>query len=168
MSGPTDRCRPQRRSTSSAPARGFTLIEMAVTIALVAILSSLAAPSFREMIAAQRARAAVSAVNGALWLARSEAIKRNAPVGFSLPGLDAPWDVKTGTTVLHTEQALPAVSLTYKAPSVDAGTFRFNEYGRLAAGGGSVIELAVAQAGLYRCLSVSSTGRTEVIEGRCL
>jgi type IV fimbrial biogenesis protein FimT len=159
-----------RPSSASAPsaARGFTLIEMSVTVALVAILSSLAAPSFREMIAAQRAKAALTALNGSLWLARSEAIKRNAPVGFTLPNLAAPWDVTAGTTVLHTEQALPAVSLTYKAPSEGAGTFRFNEYGRLSAGADSVIELAVAQAGLYRCVSVSTTGRTLVTEGKCL
>ena len=157
-----------RRHGGVARWQGFTLIEMMVTIALVAIFSSLAAPSFREMIAAQRAKAAVSAVSGALWLARSEAIKRNTPVGFSLTSLDAPWDVTAGTTVLHTEQALPAVSLSYKAPSDGAGSFQFNEYGRLAAGGGSVIELAVAKVGIYRCVAVSTTGKTDVVEGKCL
>jgi type IV fimbrial biogenesis protein FimT len=158
----------QLRHGRTARPRGFTLIEMMVTIALVAIFSSLAAPSFREMIAARRAKAAVSAVGGALWLARSEAIKRNTPVGFSLPSLDAPWDVTAGTTVLHTEQALPAVSLSYKVPSDGAGSFQFNEYGRLALGGGSVIEIAVANVGIYRCVAVSTTGKTQVAEGKCL
>jgi type IV fimbrial biogenesis protein FimT len=157
-----------RRHGAVARSRGFTLIEMMVTIALVAIFSSLAAPSFREMIAARRAKAAVSAVSGALWLARSEAIKRNTPVGFSLTSLNAPWDVTAGTTVLHTEQALPVVSLSYKVPSDGAGSFQFNEYGRLAAGGGSVIEFAVANVGVYRCVAVSTTGKTQVAEGKCL
>ena len=73
-----------RRHGRVARPCGFTLIEMMVTIALVAIFSSLAAPSFREMIAARRAKAAVSAVSGALWLARSEAVKRNTPIDYAV------------------------------------------------------------------------------------
>jgi type IV fimbrial biogenesis protein FimT len=60
--------------------RGFTLIEMMVTLALLAILIALVTPSFRGLLADNRATAQANALVGSLMLARSEAIKRNAPV----------------------------------------------------------------------------------------
>lgn len=64
--------------------RGFTLLELMVTIAVLAIVVSLAAPSFRETIAANRARAASDALVSALSLARLEAVKRGKYVSTCL------------------------------------------------------------------------------------
>ena len=55
---------------------GFTLIEMIVTVAIVAILSSMAAPSFRGMLENNRATAVANELVSGLLLARSEALKR--------------------------------------------------------------------------------------------
>ena len=54
-------------------ATGFTLIELMVTIAIAAILATLAAPSFREYIVSQRIKNASFDLFTALTLARSEA-----------------------------------------------------------------------------------------------
>lgn len=147
--------------------RGFTLIELMVTVALVAVVSTLAAPSFRELMAAQRTRSAASAFVESLWLARSEAIKRNAAVGFSMTSVSAPWQIKAGATVLREAGGVPSVAVTYKQPPDGGGDFEFNPHGRLASGGGSVLELGVSGTAVYRCISVTTTGRATVKDGKC-
>ena len=66
-------------SPASRPCRaqGFTLIEMIFTVVILAILISLAAPSFSDLVRDQRVKTAVGDVHATLIFARSEAIKRN-------------------------------------------------------------------------------------------
>ncbi len=63
-----------------AQKNGFTLIEMMITIALLAIFVALAGPSFREIIVNNRAQANANLLVTSLNLARSEALKTNAQV----------------------------------------------------------------------------------------
>lgn len=60
--------------------RGFTLIEMMITIAIVAILAGLAAPSFQVAMANTKIRTAADTMQAGLQLARMEALRRNARV----------------------------------------------------------------------------------------
>jgi type IV fimbrial biogenesis protein FimT len=59
---------------------GFTLIELVITIALLAILIGMALPSFRATIQNNRMTAQANEMVTALQFARSEALKRSAPV----------------------------------------------------------------------------------------
>ena len=68
------------RPASSHPLAGFTLIELMVVVAMVAILAALAAPSLRQFSAHQALSTAVSELVSAAMNARSLAISRNAPV----------------------------------------------------------------------------------------
>lgn len=59
---------------------GFTLIELMITIAVAAILLTLAVPSMRTIILNNRVTSQSNAFLSSLVVARSEAIKRNAQV----------------------------------------------------------------------------------------
>lgn len=63
-------------------ARGFTLVELMVTIAVAAILIMIAVPNFSSIVNANRLTTAADAVVGGLNVARMEAIKRNSGTQF--------------------------------------------------------------------------------------
>ena len=60
--------------------KGFTLIEMMIAIVIVAVLTALAVPSMRGIIARNRVRDAATDIFLVLHEARSEALKRNANI----------------------------------------------------------------------------------------
>lgn len=60
-----------------APNLGFTLVELMVTIAIVAILSAIALPSFSNSIRNNRLATTTNEFIAAVNLARSEAVKSN-------------------------------------------------------------------------------------------
>ena len=59
---------------------GFTMIELMVTLILLAILIGIAGPSMRNLILQQRVKSATSEFQRGLTLARAEAIRRNQRV----------------------------------------------------------------------------------------
>lgn len=64
--------------------RGMTLVEQCIVLVIIGILLVLAARSFSAWIQNLRIRAAAESIVTGLQLAKSEAIKRNANVRFSL------------------------------------------------------------------------------------
>lgn len=60
--------------------RGFTLIELMITVAVLTVTLTLAAPAFTDLIRDNRLISNVYAVRAILGLARSEAIARRMPV----------------------------------------------------------------------------------------
>ena len=66
-------------ATNSSSA-GFTIIELMVTLIVLAILIGIAGPSMRNFILQQRIKAAASEFQRGLSLARAEAIRRNQRV----------------------------------------------------------------------------------------
>lgn len=62
--------------------QGITLVEMMVTLSIVAILTVLATPSFTGIIQKARLQAEANSLVGDLQFARSEAIKRGQPVSL--------------------------------------------------------------------------------------
>ncbi|WP_019626001.1 GspH/FimT family pseudopilin [Thioalkalivibrio sp. ALJT] len=69
--------------------QGFTLVELMVTIAVFAVLASIAVPSFRFIIENNRVTTAANELTTAFNYARSEAVRRGLPV--SVCPLDGAW-----------------------------------------------------------------------------
>lgn len=67
--------RPSRRRPT-----GFTLVELMITVAVLAVVLAIAVPSFRDMINRNRLVSTANEISGALNLARMEAIRRNRRV----------------------------------------------------------------------------------------
>lgn len=60
--------------------RGMTLVELMFTVLILAVLATLAAPSFRDASLGSRLTATANSLHGSIQIARSEAIKANSPV----------------------------------------------------------------------------------------
>ncbi|WP_082548882.1 GspH/FimT family pseudopilin [Rhizobacter sp. Root404] len=145
---------------------GFTAIELMITVAVVAIFSALAAPSFRELIATQRIKSVAAALSESLWVARSEALKRNANVAFVFPNSGSNTAVSDWKITQSSDGSGDALLQQSGSPSVVSTTssggnllFVFNSSGRLASGGSSSIQLSVPSANVNRWVCVSAGGR---------
>jgi type IV fimbrial biogenesis protein FimT len=73
--------------------RGFTMTELMVVLAIVAVSATLAAPSIAPMMASYRVRGAGEGLLNGLNYARAEAVRRNSAVSFALAGGGAGWTV---------------------------------------------------------------------------
>ena len=58
---------------------GFSIIELMITLVVAAILLSIVAPSFRDIIQDNRLTTEINSLSASLNLTRSEAIKRGTP-----------------------------------------------------------------------------------------
>ena len=100
-----------------ACARGFTIVEMMVTLVVLAILVTFAVPSFQNATLGSRLSASANDLLASVQLARSEAIKRNAAVTLCASadgatcagagGWEQGWIIVVAATVLQVQQALP-------------------------------------------------------------
>ena len=144
----------------------MTLLELMVTLTVATVLLSVAVPSFRQFVASQRMRTASYELVSHLLLARSEAVKRSAPVELrpSASGWGGGWMVVAAGVAepLARHGGLPGVVVT-EAP--DNVVFDFN--GRVANADAVVrIGLADGVSG-GRCISLDPAGRPRANAREC-
>lgn len=70
--------------TGKRPLRGFTLIEIVITLALLALLLMAAVPAFSAWVAGAKVRSVAEVLQNGLRLAQSEATTRSRQVVFAL------------------------------------------------------------------------------------
>jgi type IV fimbrial biogenesis protein FimT len=147
---------------------GFTLVELMMGLAIVAIVLTLGVPSFGDLIRNNRLTAQVNQVVSALALARSEAIKRAALIDVTTASGDANW--KGGWTVeVSVGGADIRVFEKQKGDHslvADGGesTFSYDSQGFLSTScvGNCTISLCYASGKIGRQLSIAPSGHVSV------
>lgn len=146
--------------------RGFTLIELMVVIAVLAIISSIAAPSFKSFIANTQIRTTAESIRNGLQLARIEAVKRNQKVSFTLNS-DTSWLVgcviatSSCPATIQAKTPKEGSASTVKLTVLDSNSLSFNGLGTVDPAGGKLNRVDVDNTSI----SASATADLRVTVG---
>jgi type IV fimbrial biogenesis protein FimT len=152
--------------------RGFTLVELLVTLVVIGILVGLAAPSVSQLMRSNRLTAITNDLIADLSLARSEAIKRNVLVGLCATAGSACTDTtsweSTGWLVMADDNNDGTLDTLVKAHDSSLSGFRvttptnrivFSRLGTLSSNDGDVVVCNSGTGQNRRLLKLEKTGR---------
>jgi len=128
-------------------------------VAIVAVLATLAAPSFADMIRTQRVKAATNDLVAALVFARNEAVKRNTVVTVSRQGSSWSdgWTISYDDGGTKTPRAHPA--LTQMTVTTTVTSVAFAGGGRADTNANFTIDSVPQSAGVtVRCVEIALDG----------
>ncbi len=140
---------------SATHARGFSLVELLVTISILAILLGLGAPSFVTYLASARVRDAANSLYAGIQKARAEAIRTNLPVEFVLTS-DVPADANVNGLTLTASGKNWAIRVP-NTPITIPPTYRLLDSRLGTEGGGDAV---VVNAGATNRLVFNGLGGT--------
>lgn len=145
--------------------RGFTLVELMVVIAILAIGASLAMPEFSRMVAQNQVRSAAFDLYASIVKARSEAIARNGTVTLAAAtgGWAAGWTVTAGSPVVTVDSKAGPGGITVTGPTT-AITFDYS--GRVNAAANFTIT-SVRYTTTVRCVALDISGRPFIKAAAC-
>jgi type IV fimbrial biogenesis protein FimT len=165
--------------------KGFTLIEMLVTVVALAIITAAALPSFRSFVTNMRIKNVSFDVMAMLTLTRSEAIKRNAKVTACPINNDwaQGWTVAPNVNqcpavppFIGSQAAQPVNSMAITCYQLGAVTpcvkIEYDGSGR--AGNAMALQIRFLNArdstdeNSTRCISIDPSGRPNSRKGTCI
>jgi type IV fimbrial biogenesis protein FimT len=151
----------------------MTMIELLITVVVMAILMAIAVPSFRNASLGSQLSAAANNLLASVQLARSEAIKRNAEMTLcasadgeacAAGGWEQGWiiimDPDDPTTVLQYQQALPDRYLI--SQTVGPAELKFQPIGIGATAAAFTVCRDDPDGSQERIVTVSATGSARV------
>ena len=151
--------------------KGFTLVELLITVSLVGILAAIAIPSFNSSIQSSKADSEVSDLQRSLNFARLEAINRGVSIQVR-PDVDGTgWN--TALKVVHSTDTSSAAALRVTAAMASGAAvnvpnvtlIEFNNLGGLAVPGNAVA-MAYTLGAINKTVYVCLNGRI-VSSGNC-
>ena len=154
--------------------RGYTVIEVMITLVLIAVATTLAVPSFRLMIDRNHLSAAANDLVSAFLTTRSEAVKRECRISISKnvdwkAGWTAkvPTDIPTGCTALELinhETSSRGLAIATNGGIGDEVIFWPDGRAAGLAGGGSDY-FTLTLNGQTRIVCLTQNGRPYVLDG---
>ncbi|GFM69952.1 GspH/FimT family pseudopilin [Pseudomonas capsici] len=151
--------------------KGFSLIELLVTVSVVAIVAALAVPSFTSTIQNNKADAELNDLQRALNYARLEAINRGVTVRIA-PTSGADWKTELQVFLASDTSATPT-ALRKVAPlssgatltATDVTGIEFNNLGALSTPTTAVV-MNYTRGSIARTMNICLTGRI-ILGGSC-
>ena len=150
---------------------GFNLIELMVTIAIMAITLSIAIPSMSNLVLTSKLSGYANHLVASAYLARSEAIKRNLIVtlctstnGTSCAGSggwEQGWIILTGTEIVRYQQATATGIKITESNGISSLTFQATGVGSTQATL-TVCRNTPTVGDQERVVTISATGRPSV------
>ena len=147
--------------------QGFTILELMITLVIMAVLLAWGVPSFQEIIRQNRITTETNDFTTMLNLARSEAVKRGMTITVSSASGDDDWSDGYSMAVASTGEELRTAEALHSGGSLtSSGTkssFSFNSQGYLTAStGAATLTMCQDNTTKGRSISIAGTGRVSV------
>lgn len=134
--------------------KGFTLVELMITVSIVGILASMALPNFNQIISEHRLRQGVETAAAVMRKAQARAVEISSPVTVTV----------TNTAVITVNGSVGALRREMPVNIVPSGTvmFVFAPDGRASTSGTLILNSSTSASVPAKTLIVTAIGQIAV------